>query len=123
MDNCIVVADDDPIARRVLRSVLEEAGYSVAEARDGQETLEKVRDYDPRLLVLDVAMPKLNGLQVCQHLRQTGILRQVPIVMLSACNELEDIRKGLLIGADRYITKPIEKTEFLQDIQAMLCPV
>lgn len=122
MENCIVVADDDPIARRVLRSVLEEAGYSVAEARDGQETLEKVRDHDPRLLVLDVAMPKLNGLQVCQRLRQRGQLRQVPIIMLSACNELEDIRNGLLIGADRYITKPIEASEFLQDIQAMLYP-
>ncbi|MCA9961444.1 MAG: response regulator [Chloroflexota bacterium] len=119
MSHYIVIADDDPVARRVLRNVLEQNGFRVAEASDGEEALAVVREYQPRLLVLDVCMPKLNGLQVCHRLRE---VTSCPprIMMLSAQSRLEDIRTGLVNGADAYMTKPIRVEEIIREVHAIL---
>lgn len=119
MSDYIVIADDDPIARRVLRCVLEQNGFHVAEACDGEEALEVVREYEPRLLLLDVCMPKLDGFQVCHRLRE--VTHCPPrIMMLTAQSRLEDIRRGLVNGADAYMTKPILTTEVIREVQAIM---
>ena len=120
MRNCILVADDDPVTRQVLRRILEQAGYQVAEACDGQETLDKVRELQPRLLLLDITMPHLNGFQVCQQVREREKWRRMPIVMLTGSRQIEDMRTGLVTGADLYITKPVRAEEILQDVHSFL---
>lgn len=123
MEITILIADDDRITRRTLRACIEQAGMQVVEAADGREALKMVRDHDPRVLVLDVGMPNMNGYQVCQALRRSESGRRVPIVMLTAESGLDAIRKGLVSGADVYITKPFQPEEVVREVQAMLTAV
>ncbi len=119
MNQSIVIADDDPMTRRVLRCILEQHGFHVAEACDGEETLDMVRDYQPDLLVLDVCMPKLDGFQVCHRLREVTACPP-RIMMLSARSRLEDIRRGLVNGADLYMTKPVYAEEIVREVKTIL---
>ena len=116
----ILVADDDPDLRDIIRSILEPAGFAVEEAVDGEVTLQAVRAHPPHLIILDYLMPGLTGPEVCQRLKQDTVLRHVPIIMLTGKSETQDKVYGINAGADDYLVKPFEPQEFLARVRMVL---
>lgn len=116
-DRRILVVDDDPDIRGLVRELLDRRGFLVTEAQDGQEALRAFYTERPDLVVLDVAMPGLDGWQTLERIRE---LSDVPVVMLTAkATELEKTR-GLRAGADDYVTKPFGRQELLARVEALL---
>ena len=116
----ILVTDDDPDLRDILRSVLEPGGFQVIEAADGQAALALVHDKRPDLIILDCNMPRMDGLQVCAALKQDLLLRHIPIIMLTGRGELTDKVHGLDTGVDDYLVKPFEPQELLARVRMVL---
>ena len=113
----VLVVDDDETVRDVVRRYLEVAGFTVDQAGDGADGLAKFAAHEPDLVVLDVMMPGINGLEVCKRLRQVS---QVPIVMLTALGEEENRIAGLQLGADDYVTKPFSPKELALRVASVL---
>ena len=113
----VLVVDDDETVRDVVRRYLETAGFTVDQAGDGAAALARFAEREPDLVVLDVMMPGLNGLEVCKRLRQTS---HVPIVMLTALGEEENRIAGLQLGADDYVTKPFSPKELTLRVASVL---
>ena len=103
MPHRILVVDDDPNTTRLVRLYLQRDGHVVSTAADGLEALQIAREKHPDLIVLDIMMPKMDGVELCRVLRQES---DVPIIMLTARTTDEDKLKGLDTGADDYVTKP-----------------
>ncbi|MEO8955988.1 MAG: response regulator transcription factor [Ktedonobacteraceae bacterium] len=114
----ILVVDDDPRITDLLRRVLAYEGYSVAIAADGNEALNRTLERPPDLIVLDIMLPGMNGLEVAQRLRMAG--DNVPILMLTARDAVADRVKGLETGADDYLVKPFAPDELVARIKALL---
>jgi two-component system response regulator MprA len=114
----ILVVDDDPRIRAVVRRGLAYEGYRVVEATSGEEGLEKAREHLPDLMILDVMMPGIDGLEVTRRLRSAG--DQVAILMLTARDEVKDRVVGLETGADDYLVKPFSFEELLARVHALL---
>ena len=102
----ILVVDDEPDAVELLQEFLTAKGYDVIIACDGEEALRQVKDHRPHLILLDVRMPKLNGLEVLKRVRE--IDHEVGVIMVTAVNEEETGREALKLGAFDYITKPLD---------------
>src|SRR6185312_16382632 len=113
----VLVVDDDETVRDVVRRYLEVAGFTVDVAGDGAAGLALFAERDPDLVVLDVMMPGINGLEVCRRLRQVS---HVPIVMLTALGEEENRIAGLQLGADDYVTKPFSPRELALRVSSVL---
>ena len=113
----ILIADDDPVVHESLGLYLESEGYEHQSAYDGQQALEMVESLHPDLMVLDLMMPKVTGIDVCRSVRQTSTL---PIIMLTAKGEEIDRILGLELGADDYIVKPFSPREVVSRIKAVL---
>lgn len=113
----VLVVDDERTIREVLRRYLEREGFQVSEAQDGAEALAAASQDPPDLVVLDLMLPKVDGLEVARQLRSE---RRVPIVMLTAKGELEDRIEGLELGADDYIVKPFSPREVMLRVNAVL---
>lgn len=113
----ILVVDDEPQIRRVMRTALTAQGYAVAEAKSGAEALDQVRAARPDLVLLDVNMPGMNGLDACREIR---VGSEVPIVMLTVRNSERDKVNALDAGADDYVVKPFGIEELLARIRATL---
>ena len=116
----ILIADDDPDLREILRCVLEPAGFSVTETADGKTALAAIRARPPDLIILDYAMPGLTGPQVCEQLKQDVLLSHLPVIMLTGRREVEDKVAGLNAGADDYVIKPFEPEELLARVTMVL---
>ncbi len=117
----ILVVDDEPINQQVLLNHLSVEGYRITTAADGREAIAAIdADDPPDLVLLDVMMPKLTGYEVCNILRETYTATQLPIVLITAKNQVEDIVEGLSVGANDYLTKPIRKKELLARINTHL---
>jgi len=114
----ILVIDDDPKIRSVVRRGLVYEGFRVTEAGSGEEGLDKARDHTPDLVVLDVMLPGIDGLEVCRRLRDAG--DEVAILMLTARDEVKDRVEGLETGADDYLVKPFSFEELLACVRALL---
>jgi CheY-like chemotaxis protein len=111
----VLVVDDDRVIQQLLEVNLELEGYEVvATASDGKEALDKIAELRPDLVILDIMMPKMDGLEVCRHLKADPELADIPIVLLSARAQDMDVREGLDIGADAYLTKPFDPVELLE---------
>jgi DNA-binding response OmpR family regulator len=117
MAQTILVVDDEPQIVRLVRAYLEEAGYHVVIASDGEEALHVARHEKPDLVVLDVLMPRMDGLEFSRRIRRE---RDVPIIMLTARAEETDRIVGLELGADDYITKPFSPREVVARVRAVL---
>jgi two-component system, OmpR family, KDP operon response regulator KdpE len=117
MKKRILVVDDEPRMRRFVRMNLDLEGYEVLEADNGLQALDRVRDDMPDMVLLDVAMPELDGFETLEHMRETS---SVPVIMLTVKNDEEDRIRGLDLGADDYITKPFSPRELLSRIRAVL---
>ena len=113
----VLIVDDDPGLRELIRINLEHEGYKVLQASNGVECLEAVREQRPELVLLDVMMPEMDGLEACERLRQFST---VPVLMLTAKVQSKDIVTGLDKGADDYITKPFNIDELTARIRALL---
>ena len=114
----ILVVDDEPAVRESLRRALQLEGYDVALAGDGQEALESVQANGVDAIVLDVSMPRLDGLETCRRLRSDG--NALPVLMLTARDEVADRVAGLDAGADDYVVKPFALEELLARLRALL---
>ena len=116
----ILVVEDEAPLLTLLRYNLEEAGFEVAEARDGEDALISVRERCPDLIVLDWMLPAVSGIEVCRQLRRRGETRDVPVIMLTAKSEETDRIRGLDSGADDYLTKPFSPRELVARIRAVM---
>lgn len=119
MTTILVVDDEAPIVDLV-RFTLEDADVRVVEASDGAEALVLARRIKPDLVLLDVHMPKLDGLEVCRQLRREPDFARTPIVMLTASGQQADRSSGLSAGADEYLTKPFSPLALLALVEAFL---
>jgi DNA-binding response OmpR family regulator len=113
----ILIADDDESMRRMLAESLEQEGYQVQQAADGRQALETASSFLPDLILLDVKMPEIDGLEVARRLHAKS---NVPIIMLSALTDDIDRVAGLSAGSDDYVTKPVRPRELLLRMQALL---
>src|SRR5574342_1252308 len=113
----ILVVDDEPRMIRFIRMNLEHDGFEVVEAADGLAALKQVRDTLPDLVLLDVAMPELDGFETLRALRE---ISSIPVIMLTARGEEDDRVRGLELGADDYITKPFSPRELVSRVKAVL---
>jgi DNA-binding response OmpR family regulator len=113
----ILVVDDEPDLLNAVRLYLEDEGYQVLTATNGEEALAKVRTRLPDLIVLDVMMPEMNGFEALAEIRRAS---NVPVIMLTVKGEESDKVRGLGLGADDYVTKPFSQRELLSRIQAVL---
>ena len=116
----ILVVDDDPRNVRLMESILKASGYPVIRAYDGQEALDKIASERPDLVLLDVMMPRMTGLEVCQKVRTQYETRLLPVIMVTALNALEEKVQALEMGADDFLSKPINKVELLAKLRSML---
>jgi two-component system KDP operon response regulator KdpE len=113
----ILVVDDEPQILRVMRASLPPRGYEVVTARSGQEALDRIRKEMPNLIILDLVMPEMSGLEVCRQVREFS---SVPVLVLSAKGSERDKVTALDLGADDYITKPFSMDELLAPVRAIL---
>ncbi len=118
----ILVVDDDADLRRLMSLVLQMGGYDVVSAADGAEALAKVRLEAPNLVLLDIMMPEMDGFETCRRLRKLPEGANIPVIMLSAADQVADKVKGLKVGANDYITKPADSRELIARIEAQLRP-
>jgi len=116
----ILVIDDEPYILRSLSYLLTREGYRVETASNGEEGLERVRSLRPPLMFLDIMMPNMNGYEVCEQVKQDPALADTYVIMLSAKGQQIDRERGLLGGADEYMTKPFSPREVAQRVRDIL---
>ena len=116
----VLVVDDDPVILELLRVNFEIEGFEVASAADGREGLERVRDHAPDIVVSDIMMPRVDGLQLLTELRKDPATAQVPVILLTAKAQNADVQQGLELGADDYVTKPFDPLELIDRVNAVL---
>ena len=120
MAACILAVDDSRLTLKLISSMLSVAGYEVATAQSGPEALSLVEDVRPDLIILDVMMPEMDGYEVCRELRRMPLTADVPVLMLTALDSLENKIKGFEAGADDYMLKPFQQTELTARVEALL---
>ena len=116
----ILIVDDEPNILRLIGYALETAGYEIVAAKSGAEALKVVEAEQPDLVVLDLMLPDMSGLEVCQQLREKPQFTDLPIIMLSARAQVCDKVAGLKAGADEYVTKPVDAEEMIARVAALL---
>jgi len=116
----ILIVDDDPHAVEILTRMLSREGYGCLSAASGAAALQIVREQPVDVILLDVMMPQMDGLEVCEHLRKDDALRQIPVILLTAKDDMETRSRGMGLGVSEYLTKPINKRELFTRIEAQL---
>lgn len=116
----VLVVDDEVGARTLIGIMLERGGFRVAKAADAYAALELLKELTPDLIILDVMMPGMNGIELCEQLRQKPATAETPIVILSARGDPASVQMGLDAGASDYLRKPILHHDLLQKIHELL---
>jgi DNA-binding response OmpR family regulator len=116
----VLVADDEAVIRELLEKILTEEGYQVIAAADGQETVNKAIAEKPDLILLDILMPKFDGMEVCKRLRANAQTRNVRIIILTAFNTRDRLEDSIAAGADDFLGKPIDLLELKVRVRSML---
>ena len=119
-DSTVLVVDDDPVILKLLEVNFEMEGFTVLVARDGQEGIEVARADQPDLIVSDIMMPKVSGLELVTALKGDPSTSEIPIILLSAKAQNADVRSGLDAGADDYDTKPFEPLDLVDRVNRLL---
>jgi len=120
MSSKILIADDNEPNIELLDAYLSGCDYIIETAKDGAETLEKVKSFAPDLILLDIMMPKLSGFEVCEKLKNDPQTQGIMILMVTALSELGDIERAVNAGCDDYLSKPVNKFELLKRVDNML---
>ncbi|HJZ54262.1 MAG TPA: response regulator [Gemmataceae bacterium] len=116
----ILIADDNQQNAELLEAHLDGSGFDTKIVSNGEDTLAAARDWKPELILLDVMMPRLSGFEVCQRLRSDPATRDIAVLMITALDQPTDVERAVDAGTDDFITKPINKTELLLRVRAML---
>lgn len=116
----ILLVEDEPHMMEMLKFRLVENHYNVATAADGYTALTQVRSFKPNLVILDLMLPKIDGYTICRLLKFNEEYRMIPVMILSARSTEEDIRRGMAMGADSYMTKPYDPPMLLDKIKELL---
>ena len=116
----VLIADDNEPNVELLEAYLAGLDVEIAIAVDGQDTLDKVAEFKPHVILLDVMMPKLSGFEVCQQLKGDPATHSVMILMVTALNELGDIERAVDAGTDDFLSKPVNKIELVKRVENML---
>lgn len=116
----ILVVDDEPTIVRLMEFILARQGHEMIVAVNGEEALEKIKTHQPDLVLLDIMMPRIDGYEVAQKLRADPQTAGLPIIMLSAKAQDEDIRRGVEVGVDEYVTKPFTPDHLVQVVSEYL---
>ena len=112
----VLVIDDSNTIRRSAEMFLRQAGYEVILAEDGFDALSKIADHQPRLIFVDIMMPRLDGYQTCALIKKNAKFRETPVIMLSSKDGLFDRARGRMVGSDQYLTKPFTKESLLKAV-------
>ncbi len=120
MPEKILVVDDDTVVRDEVADMLEEAGYKIIVSTDGNDSLAKVRDESPDLIVMDVEMPGMGGREACRIIKGNKRFGFIPIILVTARDDIQTKVEGLEMGADDYLVKPLNKLELLARVKSML---
>ena len=120
MSKTILIVDDEAYIVTSLEYVMQSAGYEVAVAYDGEEALQKVAETVPALVILDLMMPKLDGFEVCEKIRQNPLWKDIRIIILTAKGRDIERKKGMYLGADDYMTKPFSTRDILHRVNELL---
>jgi len=113
----ILIADDNENIRDALTYLLEDEGYQLWLAKDGAETIQKVKEFRPDILFLDIMMPEVNGYDVCRTIKSDPALKDTYVIMLTAKGQIAEQERGKEVGADEYIVKPFSPMEILTKIK------
>lgn len=116
----IMVVDDNPDIITIVKTILEGKGYQVLSASSGQELLNLLTDQKPDLIILDIMMPEMDGLEVLGRLKAVTETASIPVILLTAKVQYEDVLGGYKLGADYYITKPFTSTQLVNGINLLL---
>lgn len=116
----ILIADDNPQGVELLEAYLAETDYEMQTAADGEETLRKVKTFQPDLILLDIMMPKISGFEVCKRVRRDPATADIVVLMITALDQHSDIDRAVEAGTNDFITKPINKTELLLRVKSAL---
>jgi len=114
----VLIADDELRLRKVVSLHLKKSGFDVIEANNGKQALELAKENLPDIIVLDVMMPEMTGLEACAAIKAEEAFSNVPVILLTAMAESEDIKKGEEAGADTYLTKPFSPKELIDVIKS-----
>jgi len=118
----VLVIDDSNTIRRSAEMFLRQAGFEVILAEDGFDALAKISDHQPRVIFVDIMMPRLDGYQTCALIKQNPKLKATPVIMLSSKDGVFDRARGRLAGSDRYLTKPFTKEALIDTVNEYLKP-
>ena len=118
----VLVIDDSNTIRRSAEIFLRQAGYEVILAEDGFDALAKISDHQPRVIFVDIMMPRLDGYQTCALIKQNPTLKATPVIMLSSKDGVFDRARGRLAGSDRYLTKPFTKEGLVAAVEEYIRP-
>jgi DNA-binding response OmpR family regulator len=116
----VLIADDNPQGVELLEAYLSSSDYEIETASDGEETLRKVKQWHPDLILLDIMMPKISGFEVCKRLRADSATRDIGVLMITALDQPSDVERAVEAGTDDFLTKPINKTELLLRVRSIL---
>ncbi|BAL99044.1 MULTISPECIES: response regulator transcription factor [Caldilinea] len=116
----VLIVDDEANIVISLEFLMQQAGYEVAIARNGEEALEQIENFRPDLILLDVMLPGVNGFDILQRVRQHASLHELPVIMLTAKGREVEVTKGLALGANAYITKPFSTRNLLEEVRRQL---
>ncbi len=116
----VLIADDNPQGVELLEAYLSGTDYEIRTAADGDETLQRVADWQPDLILLDIMMPKISGFEVCKRVRSNPATRDTAVLMITALDQPSDVERAVEAGTDDYLTKPINKTELLLRVRSLL---
>ena len=116
----IMVVDDNPDSLFIVKAILEGIGYDVITANSGQELFSRLEEQEPDLIILDIMMPQMDGLKVLERLRGTAETSSIPVIILTAKVQYDDVLEGYKLGADYYITKPFTSTQLINGINLIL---
>ena len=120
MTQKILIVDNEPNIVICLEFLMQQSGYEIRIARDGDEALLQMAAFQPDLVLLDVMLPLRNGFEVCQKIRENSAWNRVKLVMLSAKGRDFEVTKGLALGADAYVTKPFSTVELIEQVRQLL---
>jgi len=120
MTQSVLIVDDEPMTLNLLRMMLEPVGYSVTGVEGGVAALARVNQNRPDVMILDVMMPDMDGITVCKTLRSLPETADLPIVMLSGKTHLNAEAEGLAAGANKYLFKPMSRTDLINSLRAVL---